>query len=126
MLFLIILLIIICVALSIFVLIQNPKGGGLATGSSASNMFGVQRTGDVLEKGTWILLAVVVVITLSITTIAKTGNGGSTGGSKIEEQLNRTPAPSPIGNAPATTAPATSAPANSNAAPAETPAQPAP
>ncbi len=122
MLFLIILLIIICVALAIFVLIQNPKGGGLAAGSSASNMFGVQRTGDVLEKGTWILLAVVVVITLSITTIAKTGNGGSTGESKIQEQLNRTPAPSPIGNAPASTTPA---PANNNAAPAETPAQPA-
>lgn len=122
MLFLIILLIIICVALAIFVLIQNPKGGGLAAGSSASNMFGVQRTGDVLEKGTWILLAVVVVITLSITTIAKTGNGGSTGESKIQEQLNRTPAPSPIGNAPASTTPA---PANNNTAPAETPAQPA-
>jgi preprotein translocase subunit SecG len=122
MLFLIILLIIICVALAIFVLIQNPKGGGLATGSSASNMFGVQRTGDVLEKGTWILLAVVVVITLSITTIAKTGNGGSTGESKIQEQLNRTPAPSPIGNAPANN---NAAPANNNAAPAETPAKPA-
>jgi preprotein translocase subunit SecG len=114
MLFLIILLIIICVALAIFVLIQNPKGGGLATGSSASNMFGVQRTGDVLEKGTWVLLAAIVVITLSVTTIAKTGNGGSTGDSKIQEQLNRTPAPSPIGGG--------AAPAP---APATTPAKPA-
>lgn len=51
---LIILLIIVCVALGLFVLIQNPKGGGLATGSANSNMFGVQRTGDVLEKGTWV------------------------------------------------------------------------
>jgi preprotein translocase subunit SecG len=100
MLFLIILLIIICVALAIFVLIQNPKGGGLSAGSSASNMFGVQRTGDVLEKGTWILLALVVVITLSITTVAKT-SGGASGESKIQEHLDRTPAPSPIGNAPA-------------------------
>ena len=47
---LIILLIIFCIALALFVLIQNPKGGGLATGGSGSNMFGVQRTGDVLEK----------------------------------------------------------------------------
>ncbi len=100
MLFLIILLIIICVALAIFVLIQNPKGGGLSAGSSASNMFGVQRTGDVLEKGTWILLALVVVITLSITTVAKT-SGGASSDSKIQEHLDRTPAPSPIGNAPA-------------------------
>lgn len=106
MLFLIILLIIICVALGLFVLIQNPKGGGLATGGSGSNMFGVQRTGDVLEKGTWILLALVVVITLSITTIAKTGGQSTGGGSKIQEHLDKTPSASPIGNrmAPAPTA----------------------
>jgi len=111
MLFLIILLIIICVALGLFVLIQNPKGGGLATGGSGSNMFGVQRTGDVLEKGTWILLTLVVIISLAVTTIAKTGGSTANGGgdSKIQEQLDKTPSPSPIGGnvAPATTAPVT-------------------
>lgn len=108
MLFLIILLIIICVALGLFVLIQNPKGGGLATGGSGSNMFGVQRTGDVLEKGTWVLLTLIVVISLAITTIGKTsGTGASTGGSRIQEQLDKTPTPSPIGGnaAPQPTAP---------------------
>lgn len=102
MLFLIILLIIICVALGLFVLVQNPKGGGLATGGSGSNMFGVQRTGDVLEKGTWILLALVVVFSLAITTIAKT-NGGETGGSRIQEQIDRTTVPPPIGSGTGTT-----------------------
>ena len=99
MLFLIILLIIVCIALGLFVLIQNPKGGGLATGGSGSNMFGVQRTGDVLEKGTWVLLTLIVVLTLSITTIAKSG-GSSVGAasSKIQEQLDKTPTPSPIGS----------------------------
>jgi preprotein translocase subunit SecG len=110
MLFLIILLILICVALAIFVLIQNPKGGGLSTGSSASNMFGVQRTGDVLEKGTWVLVTAIVVITLSITTVAK-NSGGASGDLKIQEQLDRTPAPSPIGNAPAPTTTPAPAPA---------------
>lgn len=100
MLFLIILLIIICVALGLFVLIQNPKGGGLATGGSGSNMFGVQRTGDVLEKGTWVLLTLIVVISLAITAVGKTGgtSAGSTD-SKIQEQLDKTPTPSPIGGA---------------------------
>jgi len=100
MLFLIILLIIICVALGLFVLIQNPKGGGLATGGSGSNMFGVQRTGDVLEKGTWVLLTLIVVISLAITAVGKSG-GSSAGSSdsKIQEQLDKTPAPSPIGGA---------------------------
>ena len=109
MLFLIILLIIICVALGLFVLIQNPKGGGLATGGSGSNMFGVQRTGDVLEKGTWVLLTLIVVISLAVTAIGKTG-GSTAGGtdSKIQEQLDKTPTPSPIGSSvPAATAPAT-------------------
>lgn len=110
MLFLIILLIIVCIAISLFVLIQNPKGGGLATGGSGSNMFGVQRTGDVLEKGTWVLLTVIVVLTLSITTIAKSGGSSASGGdSKIQEQLDKTATPSPIGGgtvAPANTPPA--------------------
>ncbi|EDM37443.1 hypothetical protein PBAL39_09876 [Pedobacter sp. BAL39] len=115
MLFLIILLIIVCIALALFVLVQNPKGGGLATGGAGSNMFGVQRTGDVLEKGTWVLLALIVVLTLSITTVAKTGGTASSTDSKIQEQLDRTPAPSPLGGgagAPAATTPATTAPAD--------------
>lgn len=101
MLFLIILLVIICVALGLFVLIQNPKGGGLATGGSGSNMFGVQRTGDVLEKGTWILLTLIVVISLAVTAIGKTGRTGGSGSgeSKIQQQLEKTPTPSPIGGA---------------------------
>ena len=112
MLFLIILLILVCIALELFVLIHNPKGGGLATGGSGSNMFGVQRTGDVLEKGTWVLLALVVVLTLSITTIGKSGGSSATGaGSKIQEQLDKTPTPSPIGGGNTAPAPANTPPA---------------
>ena len=110
MLFLIILLIIICIALALFVLIQNPKGGGLATGGSGSNMFGVQRTGDVLEKGTWVLLALIVVVTLSITTMAKSGGSATGAGSKIQEQLDKTQAPSILGGQKAAPAAATPAP----------------
>lgn len=102
---LIILLIIFCVALGLFVLIQNPKGGGLATGGAGSNMFGVQRTGDVLEKGTWVLLTLIVICSLAITTIGKSGGTTSTG-SKIDEQINKAATPSIIGN---------SAPAKTNA-----------
>jgi preprotein translocase subunit SecG len=114
--FLVIILIIICIALALFVLIQNPKGGGLATGGAGSNMFGVQRTGDVLEKGTWVLLALIVVITLSITTMAKTGTSAVNSDSKLQEQLDKTVTPSPLGGG--LTAPSNAAPAN--AAPATT------
>lgn len=95
--FLIILLIIFCVALGLFVLIQNPKGGGLATGGAGSNMFGVQRTGDVLEKGTWVLLTLIVVASLAITTMSKSGSGTVSTGSKIDEQINKAATPPLIG-----------------------------
>lgn len=101
--FLVILLIIFCVALGLFVLIQNPKGGGLATGGSGSNMFGVQRTGDVLEKGTWFLVALIVFASIALTAVGKSGNGGANGGeSKIDARINQAATPSVIGgNAPA-------------------------
>lgn len=111
--FLVILLIIVSVALGLFVLIQNPKGGGLATGGAGSNMFGVQRTSDVLEKGTWVLLGLLVVLSLVLTISSK--SGGATGTTlKIESQIEKTATPSIIGSgnsAPAT--PATTAPAKS-------------
>ncbi|MDQ0636622.1 preprotein translocase subunit SecG [Pedobacter sp. W3I1] len=113
--FLIILLIIACVALGLFVLIQNPKGGGLATGGGTSNMFGVQRTGDVLEKGSWVLLTLIVVLTLAVTTIAKTSGGtAAVGNSAIQERLDKTPSPSPLGGSLNSTKPAASTPAKTD------------
>ena len=55
--------IIIASLLMLIVLIQNPKGGGLASNYSQGNqIFGVERTTDIVEKITWggaILLFVV-------------------------------------------------------------------
>ncbi len=112
MMFLIILLVIICVILALFVLIQNPKGGGLATGnSSASSMFGVQRTGDVLEKGSWVLIALVVVLSMSITTMAKSGSG--TGKSRLKDQVDKVVAPASGFGSGQTAPPATTTPPDS-------------
>src|SRR5256885_16293208 len=62
-----ILIIIACILLMIVVLIQNPKGGGLGqTFGGISNQFlGVQRTTDFLEKGTWVLIGAVAILSLS-------------------------------------------------------------
>jgi preprotein translocase subunit SecG len=56
-----ILIILAAVILSLIVLVQNPKGGGLAGNIAGfSNQFmGVKQTNDVLEKGTWIFAAVI-------------------------------------------------------------------
>lgn len=44
-----------CVVLGFFVLVQNPKGGGLSGtfGSISSQVMGVKQSTDVMEKGTW-------------------------------------------------------------------------
>jgi preprotein translocase subunit SecG len=62
----VILLLLACVFLGLIILIQNPKGGGLAGNVAGfSNQFmGVKQTTDVLEKGTWTLAIIVGVICL--------------------------------------------------------------
>ena len=65
-LFFVILLILVCVFLGLIILVQNPKGGGLAgnVGGFSNQLMGVKQTTDVLEKGTWILAAVVALFCL--------------------------------------------------------------
>ncbi len=75
-LILVILSVIVCVLLGAIVLIQNPKGGGLTSNfSSSSQLMGVQKTGDFLEKGTWILAISLMVLSLAINISVKTGTG---------------------------------------------------
>ena len=56
------------VLLVLVVLAQNSKGGGLSSqfgGSGASNLIGVKKTGDLLERLTWGLAIVMMVFTLA-------------------------------------------------------------
>lgn len=54
--FFIILIVIVGILLGLVILVQNPKGGGLATGfQGATQIGGVQKTTDFLEKATWYL-----------------------------------------------------------------------
>ena len=53
-LLLVILMVIASLLMCFIVLIQNSKGGGLASGFSSSNqIMGVRKTTDFLEKATW-------------------------------------------------------------------------
>ena len=67
------------ILLGAIVLIQSPKGGGLAGNIAGfSNQFmGVKQTTDLLEKGTWILSSVLVILCLVSVLIIKSGKGGS-------------------------------------------------
>ncbi len=63
---LMVLIMIASVLLVIVVMAQNPKGGGLSStfGGASSAQFGVQRTNDFMEKATWSLGAVIIVLIL--------------------------------------------------------------
>lgn len=62
---LVVLAVIIAVLLILIVVVQNSKGGGLASQFAASNsVMGVQKTTDFLEKATWSLVAIMIVISI--------------------------------------------------------------
>ena len=62
-----VLVLIASVLITLIVLLQNGKGGGLASNFTAGNQtFGVRQTADILEKITWGL--VVFIFVLSIVT----------------------------------------------------------
>lgn len=67
--FLIWLLVAVCILLTVVVLMQASKGGGLAGtfgGGNVGMVFGVRRTADFLIKATQILAGVFIVLSLII------------------------------------------------------------
>jgi len=91
---LIILIILASILLAFLVLIQNPKGGGLASGfAGGANLMGVKRTGDLLEKGTWIMVIAIMVFSLVVNVL---GPSSGSGGSGLSEQINSTAPATPL------------------------------
>ena len=65
--FLTVVILIVCFLLGAVILVQNPKGGGLANGfQGASQIGGVQRTTNFLEKATWYLAAALFVLCILV------------------------------------------------------------
>ncbi|MCG2617528.1 preprotein translocase subunit SecG [Terrimonas sp. NA20] len=93
----VILVILASVVLALFVLIQNPKGGGLAGNIAGfSNQFmGVKQTTDVLEKGTWIFAGIIGVLCLVSALFIRNGDGGDGLPNSIDKA---TGAPAPAGS----------------------------
>lgn len=64
----VVLILIASILLILIVLVQNPKGGGLASGFTGANQFGgVQQTNKFLEKTTWTLALVILGLSLLAT-----------------------------------------------------------
>ena len=111
---LVITILFVSVLLGLIVLVQNSKGGGLVSNFGGANqMMGVRQTTDFLEKATWTLAGILVVLCLiSSITLPKNSKEG-TPKSEVSSQVE-TVLPS---------APAAEAPAATMETPAETPAE---
>ena len=112
----IILIVLASAVLALVVLVQNPKGGGLAgsIGGFSNQFMGVKQTTDVLEKGTWIFAGVIALLCLFSVMFISGSKSGSTNSSDASKA---TGAPVPASSQPATTPgtltlPTTTPPAN--------------
>lgn len=101
MLFFVILIILACAILGLIILVQNPKGGGLAgnVGGFSNQLMGVKQTTDVLEKGTWVLALLVALLSLLSAVFVPRS---ATSNQRVIEKVNPT--------APVQTTPANSVP----------------
>jgi preprotein translocase subunit SecG len=82
-------IIFLAVLIVLVVLAQNSKGGGLSSqfgGSGASNIMGVKKTGDLLEKLTWGLIVGIMVLSLTAHLIRPTGSSTNEILDKASEQ----------------------------------------
>lgn len=116
------------VLMCFIVLIQNSKGGGLASSFSSSNaIMGVRKTTDFLEKTTWTLAAVMVVFSIvAAYTVPTSTQKGDVILEQAQQEEKTNPYNIPVGTAapqaetpvaPAADAPATdAAPATDNSA----------
>jgi len=77
--FFLILIILASGILGFIILVQNPKGGGLAGNiAGVGNQFmGVKQTNDVLEKGTWIFSAVIALLCIFSTFFMTSSNSSN-------------------------------------------------
>lgn len=88
--FISVLIIIACVLLILVVLVQNSKGGGLASNFSTSNQFmGVRKTADFLEKATWTLAIALVVLSLVTIFIIPRGASSKNEESELKDQVEK-------------------------------------
>ena len=92
---LIILIVIAAILLGLVVLMQNSKGGGVSsTFSASSQIMGVRKTADFLEKATWTFaISIVVLCFLSSIFSSSTEKQVEQQGSKAASAQSTTSAP---------------------------------
>jgi preprotein translocase subunit SecG len=91
-----VLIFIICILLVLIVLVQNSKGGGLASNFQASTqVMGVRKTADFLEKATWTLAGALLVLSIMGSAFIPRGEAAFER-SMVQEQVQGVPDPAQI------------------------------
>ncbi len=94
-----VLIIIVSVLMVLIVLVQNSKGGGLASNFAGSNqVMGVRKTADFLEKATWTLAVTLLVLSLLASMTIPRGTKQER--SRIEQQIDNAVDPREMPNFP--------------------------
>jgi preprotein translocase subunit SecG len=105
-----VLIFIVCILLVLIVLVQNSKGGGLASNfQSSGQVMGVRKTADFLEKATWgLAIALLVLSVMGSAFIQRDVKGADQ--SRVQEQIENTIDPTQIPSFPTTPPPTTQTP----------------
>ncbi len=87
-----VLVLIASILITLIVLLQNGKGGGLASNFTAGNQtFGVRQTADILEKITWGLVAFIFLLSVATTWTLGNKGGDVDYTEKIEAETSAAP-----------------------------------
>lgn len=119
-----VLILIASVILGFFVLVQNPKGGGLSGtfGGFSSQTMGVRQTTDFLEKGTWALIIIIAGLCLFSSFFIPKSSATGTQKSEMNQDVNL-PAPPPAMQYPMSNGSQPASQPQQQQAPSNTPAQ---
>jgi len=83
-----VLILVVCFILGLIVLVQDSKGGGLASNFSSNNQYmGVRKTADFLEKSTWTLAILLLAFSLISVIVIPRGTGNAGAGLNSTEQM---------------------------------------
>jgi len=86
-----VLILIVCILLVLVVIVQNSKGGGLASNFSSSNqIMGVRKTADFLEKATWTLSIVLLILSMISIFVIPRNTSTNVKGTELQEQIENT------------------------------------
>ncbi|GGW34403.1 preprotein translocase subunit SecG [Arenibacter certesii] len=101
-----VLIILVALLLMLVIMVQNPKGGGLSSsfgGGGSQVVGGVKKTGDFLDKSTWTLATILVVLIL-LSNIAVKGSFSDSDSKLLNGEPIENTTPGVLPGAPSTPA----------------------